>query len=117
MFTKQDKTVTKKIKTRDSQITFIHQFKRAKRTAWSDRFLLCWYFNPETFYIAVWQVKLNLINTSLIQDIFCYRKAPQWGAQYHESLSLCAAYRETNISSTATPMQANDKSNNLSVSA
>lgn len=32
----------------DLQITFIHQFKRATRTECSDKFRVCWHFNPET---------------------------------------------------------------------
>ena len=40
--------MTKQTQNRDLQITFIHQFKRATRTAWPDKFRLFWYFNPET---------------------------------------------------------------------
>jgi len=40
--------MTKKPNTRDLKITFIHQFKRATRTEWDDKFRITWYFNPDT---------------------------------------------------------------------
>ena len=61
--------MTKKTQKRDLQITFIHQFKRATRTAWPDKFRLCWYFNPETLdYVYEHKNEQFVTNGFVISD-------------------------------------------------
>jgi hypothetical protein len=61
--------MTKKTQTRDLQITFIYQFKKATKTAWPDKFRLCWYFNPETLdYVYEHKNKQFVTNGFVISD-------------------------------------------------
>ena len=61
--------MTKKTQKRDLQITFIHQFERATRTAWPDKFRLCWYFNPETlYYVYEHKIEQFVTNGFVLSD-------------------------------------------------
>ena len=63
--------MTKKTQKRDLQIMFIHQFKRATRTPWPDKFRLCWYFNPETLdYVYEHKNEQFVTNGFVIEEIF-----------------------------------------------
>lgn len=68
-FTKLDLTMTKKTSKRDLQITFIHQFKRATRTEWPDKFRVCWHFNPESLdYIYEHKDEKFITNGFVLSD-------------------------------------------------
>ena len=68
-FTKLDLTMTKKTPKRDLQITFIHQFKRATRTEWPDKFRVCWHFNPESLdYIYEHKDEKFITNGFVLSD-------------------------------------------------
>ncbi len=69
--------MSKKTSQRDLQITFIHQFKRATRSEWPDKFRLCWYFNPETLdYIYEHKDEKFVTNGFVLSDML-YQQLPE----------------------------------------
>lgn len=77
--------MTKKAQKRDLQITFIHQFKRATRTAWPDKFRLCWYFNPENLdYVYEHKNEQFITNGFVISDGLANQLPEEFRKKYFE---------------------------------
>ena len=85
--------MTKKTQTRDLQITFIHQFKRATRTLWPDKFRLCWYFNPETLdYVYEHKNEQFVTNGFVISDGLANQLPEEFRKKYFEPSERCLLF-------------------------
>ncbi len=85
--------MSKKTSQRDLQITFIHQFKRATRSEWFDKFRLCWYFNPETLdYIYEHKDEKFVTNGFVLSDALYKQLPEEFRKKYFEPHERCLLF-------------------------
>ncbi|WP_166426155.1 hypothetical protein [Paraglaciecola sp. 20A4] len=85
--------MSKKTSQRDLQITFIHQFKRATRSEWPDKFRLCWYFNTETLdYIYEHKDEKFVTNGFVLSDALNKRLPEEFRKKYFEPHERCLLF-------------------------
>lgn len=69
--------MSNKTSQRDLQITFIHQFKRATRSEWPDKFRVCWYFNPETLDYIYEHKDEKFVTNGFVLSGSLYQQLPE----------------------------------------
>ena len=85
--------MSKKTSQRDLQITFIHQFKRATRSEWPDKFRLCWYFNTETLdYIYEHKDEKFVTNGFVLSDALNKQLPEEFRKKYFEPHERCLLF-------------------------
>tara|TARA_R110002060_G_scaffold29082_2_gene39290 strand:- start:153 stop:554 length:402 start_codon:yes stop_codon:yes gene_type:complete len=83
----------KKTSQRDLQITFIHQFKRATRSEWPDKFRVCWYFNPETLdYIYEHKDEKFVTNGFVLSSALHQQLPEEFRKKYFEPHERCLLF-------------------------
>tara|TARA_B100001123_G_C15030329_1_gene915139 strand:- start:65 stop:466 length:402 start_codon:yes stop_codon:yes gene_type:complete len=85
--------MTSKTNTHDLKITFIHQFKRATRTEWDDKFRVTWFFNPETLdYIYEHKDENFCTNGFVISDRLIAELPDEFQKKYFLPVERCLLF-------------------------
>lgn len=85
--------MSKKTNKHDLQITFIHQFKRATRTDWDDKFRIAWYFNSDTLdYIYEHKDEKFRTNGFVLSDRLVEQLPDEFKKKYFLASERCLVF-------------------------